>query len=447
MRRRSLCALALALALAGCGDDLEPVEAGASALSGSEAFLALLKEAREAAEDGDLADSGRLLDEARALEPENPGVWVDIARLRFRGGEHLQALEAADYAIELGPEYAPAVLLRAQLVRDAHGLTDSLPWFEAAVEADPNNPEAFAEYAATLGDAGYYAEMLEVTRALADIAPGDARVLHLKAVLPARGGKPVLAKSLLVRSGLVEAGVPSAMMLDALIDLAERNYDSASATLETLADNQPGNGRVAELLARAMWLGRRDDELVARFADAARREDAAPYLVMLVGRALERQGERKAAAPFLERAFAGRPSGWMTLPERANLPGPTREVRRLLQNSQTRSAQRTVNQQRREFPGSSDVAVLAGDAAYAARNFEDALELYREAARVRRPWPLTRKAAAAYRDFGDPLAADVLFGAPFGQRAAQHRSAASQRQARRAKGGLAACGSAAGQRD
>ncbi len=407
MRRFAI--ILAALALAGCGASDGPGEgSGGSALTGSDAFLALMKEAKEAAEDGDLADAGRLLDEARALEPDNPGVWVDIARLRFRGGEHLQALEAADFALEKGSKYAPALLLRAQLVRDAHGLTDSLAWFEAAVEADPNDTEALAEYAATLGDAGYFSEMLAVTRALADVAPDDPRVLFLKAVLAARGGKPVLAKSLVERSGLAAEGVPSAMMLDALIDLADRNYDSASETLDALAKKQPGNVRVAELLARAMWMGGRDDELVARFESAALREDASPYLAMLVGRALERRGDRAAAAPFLERAYAGRPLGWVALPSVGNLPEATANIRRLVANGRARQASREASRLQRRLDGSTDVAALAGDAALAARQYERALELYRTASQVRRPWPLTRKAAAAYRDFGDPLAADVL---------------------------------------
>ena len=400
---------ALALALAGCGPQEEPDAPALSANSeGSEAFQALLKEAREAVQDGDLVDAGDRLDQARALEPDNPSVWVDIARLRFRGGEHQQALDAADLALELGPDYAPALLLRAQMVRDAYGLTNSLVWFEAAVEADPNDPLALAEYAATLGDAGYYTEMLGVTRALADIAPKDPRVLYLKAVLAARAGKPVLAKSLVERSGLAQAGVPSALMLDALIDLQERNFDTASETLERLVQAQPANTRARELLARALWLGNRDPELIERFADDARLEEASPYLAMLVGRAFERQGDRLAAAPYLERAYAGRSGGWVLLADRDGLSQPTRRMRQLVAQKRWSQTRRHSAQLARRFPGSSDIAALSGDAALANGNFERALERYQEAARIRRPWPLTVKAAAAYRDFGDPLAADVL---------------------------------------
>lgn len=401
--------VASALILSGCGASGHQANGEpATGLNGSEPFLAAMKQAREAASDGDLVDAGRLLDDALAIEPENPGLWVEIARLRFRGGEHLEALEAAEYALELDPQFAPALLLRAQLVRDAHGLSDALIWFEAALEADPNDPVALGEYAATLGDAGYHTEMLGVTRALADIAPKEPRVLYLKAVLAARAGQPVLAKSLVERSGLVAAGVPSAMMLDALIDLQDRRFDSAAETLEALAQRKPGNVRVAELLARALWLGGRDAELVDRYRQSALADAASPYLVMLVGRALERQGDRAAASPFLERAYAGRSEGWAALPGNAKLPEPTAQMRRLIVAGRFDEARRFARRLERRFPGSSDVAALGGDAALAAGDFEDALELYRKAAMVRRPWPITRKAAAAYRDTGNPAASDVL---------------------------------------
>ncbi|MEM6857901.1 MAG: tetratricopeptide repeat protein [Pseudomonadota bacterium] len=404
-----LAAVLSAAALMACGMEAQPGGSETSVSNqGSEAFQALIKQAREAAQDGDIADAGALLDQARALAPDNPDVWVEISRLRYRGGKHQQALDAADQALELGPGHAPALLLRAQMVRDAYGLTPSLVWFEAAVEADPNDPLALAEYAATLGDAGYYAEMLGVTRALADIAPKDPRVFYLKAVLAARAGKPVLAKSLVERSGLAREEVPSALMLDALVDLQERNFDSASETLERLIEAQPGNTRARELLARAMWLGNRDLEMVDQFAADALRDEASPYLAMLVGRAFERQGDRLAAAPYLEKAYAGRREGWAVLADRVSLPEPTIRMRRLIEQKRWPQTSRLSAQLSRQFPGSSDIAVLAGDAALASGSPEDALEYYQQAARIRRPWPLTVKAAAAYRDFGDPMAADAL---------------------------------------
>ncbi|MEO0641846.1 MAG: tetratricopeptide repeat protein [Pseudomonadota bacterium] len=403
-----LAALA-AFALIACGDAQPSApRAGDGGWEGGEEPRALLQESREAADENRLADARALLDQALALEPENPALWVAIARLRYRGGEHQQAITAAQRAVELGPGHAPALLLRAQLVRDAYGLSDALVWFEAAVEADPNNPEALGEYAATLGDAGYYTEMLAVTRALADIAPADPRVFYLQAVLAARAGQPVLAKSLLERSGLAQSGVPAAMMLNALIDIEGRNYDSAAAQLDALVQKQPGNVRVHELLARALWLGQRDGELVARFGKAARRQSTSPYLAMLVGRALERQGKRAEAAPFLERAYAGRDAPSAPLPMREGLPGPTVQLRTLIEAGRLSEAGRAGQRLRTRFKGSGDIAALAGDTAMVAGDYSEALELYRDAARVRRSWPLALKMAATMRKLGEGDAADAL---------------------------------------
>ena len=159
----------LALALSGCSGAAD----GSAAPPVNPGIAVLLDEAQALMVDGALADAGQRLDEARALAPEDPDLWVAIARLRYRGGEHLTALEAADRALALGPDYAPALLMRALFVRDAHGFAASLPWFEAALAADPDNREAWAEYAATLGDSGAGGETLDAVRELYKIAPDD----------------------------------------------------------------------------------------------------------------------------------------------------------------------------------------------------------------------------------------------------------------------------------
>ena len=247
---RRFGALGLAFALFACG--VNDGEGSDAFIPGREDFVLLVRDARLAMQRGELVRAGELLDEALGLEPENPALWVDIARLRYRGGEHIESIAAADRALTLGPQYGPALLMRAQLVRDAHGLADSLAWFEAAIAADPTNAEIRADYAATLGDLGRHRDMLNAVRDLAEIAPDDPAVHYLQAVLAARAGNVALARSLLERSNLVERQVPAAMLLDALISQAQGNHASAIERLEALSTRQPGNVRVRELLARSL---------------------------------------------------------------------------------------------------------------------------------------------------------------------------------------------------
>ena len=406
--RRLILALTIVGAgLAGCsGETAQPVDL--LQLEGSEEFLASVEEARRFVRSGDLGAAGKAYDEARELDADNPGLWVDIARLRFLGGEHLTAIEAADYALELGPNYAPALLLRAQMVRDANGLEEALPWFEAASAASPNNPEILGEYAATLGDLGYSRDMLAALRDLSEFAPGNEQALFLQAVLAARGENPALAARLLERSRYIENGVPAGKMLDAIINMQQSNFDTAANVLEQLGDAQPANVRVQELLAQAWWLGGRDDLTAARFADVAARPGASSYLTMLVGRALERMGERERAIPYIERANKLGTGNSFVLYQDSELPAPTNRLRALaaaknLSGSKSASAAILSGP-----PLSGDAHSLAGDIALINGDHLQAIELYKVSAGVRRPWPLTRKIVAAMLEAGENQAAKAL---------------------------------------
>ncbi len=347
-------------------------------------------------------------DPANSQDPDDPSYWVALARDRYRAGKHLAALEAADQALARGPDHGPALLLRALIVRDAHGFAASFPWFEAAITADPANADARAEYAAALGDAGQAGAMLAAVRDLAEIAPDDPRVFHLQAVLAARGHDWALSRSLLARSGMATRGVPAAMLLDAVIALEEGNSDSAAATLEALATRQPGNVRVRELLARALLTGGRAADVVARFGADAERGDASPYLMMMVARAHEQSGDRARAAPLLARAYGRAPDGAVVLVASDGLPPPTRDMRRMLDGGASASALSAAGSLQRRFPLSADAASLAGDASLASGQPQEALAAYARAAKVKRPWPLTRRAVFAYRRVGDAEAADTL---------------------------------------
>ncbi len=400
-------ALALGLGLAGCGDEIEDVPPRPPAAGGA-VLERLLADADAAMARGALPDAARMLDEARSIAPESPDLWVAITRLRLRGGEHLTALEAADRALAFGPDHAPALLLRALMVRDAHGPLDALRWFAAARKAAPDNPDILAEYAATLGDAGRAGAMLKMVRALAEVAPDDPRVPWLQAVLAARGGEYGLARSLLERSGMAQREVPAALLLDALISLEEGNADSAAATLETLAARQPANARVRELLARALLAGGREDELIARFGPEAALPEASPYLVMLVARAHERRGDRAAAAPLLARAYGPMRAGPVVLAAREGLPAPTAETRAALLAGNRDGVRSGAEALRQRFPASADVASLAGDGYIGAGDPQAALGAYSLAAEARRPWPLARKTIAAFRHSGRGEVADLL---------------------------------------
>lgn len=365
---------------------------------------------------GNLAAAGAAFDRALAIDALDSELWVAIGRLRYLGGEQAQAIEASERAVTLGPGNVEALRFRGQLVRDAYGMDAALPWFEAALEADPDDIDLLADYAATLGEAGRARDMLAAVRRMAEINPRDPRLFFYQATIAARAGDFDLARGLLSRAGDIARMSAASALLSGVIDLEAGNHASAAQTFDRLLRSQPDNRRLRQLLARALHLAGNDRELVYRFGDEAASPGAEPYLAQIVGRAYEALGERDKAAPLLEKAARRGRSGLTALAAAIPLDvvqarseksgGETVSlVRGLVAAGRPDAAVRAAEAFRDRFPGSADALSLAGDANLAAGEPERALERYRAAAAIRQSWPLARRMLAAHVARGDRGAA------------------------------------------
>lgn len=361
--------------------------------------------------EGNLPQAGKAFDQSYAVNPEDTELWVDIGRLRYRGGEQLQAVEASERAVEYEPDNPAALQFRAQLLRDAEGMHAALPWFERALAVNPDNIVLLGEYAATLGELGRASEMLAAVRRMATLEPGNRQVFYLQAVLAARSGRTDLARSLLLRSGMLDQDIPAAMLLSGVIDLQNGNYASSAQTLDLLAVKAPNNRRVRILLARALSLGGSYKELLFRFESEARLRSASPYMMTLIGRAHEALGERDQAAYYLDRAAQPLDRKLVALQGNTGVDeartgsetggGDTLSlVRGLIVGGQRKQAVVETRGLTNRFAGSADAFSLAGDALLADGDPIAALRDYRKAAQVRRPWLLTRRMVAALRMSG-----------------------------------------------
>jgi len=353
----------------------------------------------------------------RALEkgPGSARLWVDIGRFRYSIGQHHQALDAALKAVEVGPDDARALEFRAQLERDSAGLLAALPWYERALEKVPNDAGLLGGYAATLGEAGRAKDMLKTVRRMVEIAPGNPRAYYLQAVLAARAGQDKLARRLMWRTDGAFDDLPAGILLNGVLEMRTGNARLAVEQFDRLARLQPDNFAAALLLGRALLADDGASEVVARLGSSADRDDASPYLLTLVGRAYEQLGKRAEAAPYLDRAAAGRRSGihvlplgpdgeitiwrWRDDPERAEVAVPL--LRQLLAQGRGEEAADHAAKLLERYPDSADVEVLAGDVALLNRDSAKALALYSSAARIRRDRPLVMRMAAARIASGD----------------------------------------------
>jgi tetratricopeptide (TPR) repeat protein len=368
---------------------------------------------------GNLPAAGEAFDQALKSIPDNPELWVDIGRLRYLGGEHTQAVEASIHAVELDPENPNALQFRAQLVRDAEGVAAALPWYEAALERNPDNLVLMGDYAATLGEFGQAKDMLAVVRRMIDIDEYNPRAFFLQAVLAAQGGEFDLARNLLTRSGDLEREIPAAMMLSGIIDMEKGNYASAAQMFDNLERMQPDNTRIRLLAARSLSLGGNHRELVYRFKDRAMLPGAPPYLATLVGRSYEVLDQRDNAASFLDFAAKQRKAGIRPMPTDTALnvsatrgPQSGRDavalVRGLISAGQSSAAIANAEAFLRRAPGSGDALALTGDAYFSAGQPGQASDYYARAAAIRQPWPLTRRMIAAEISAGRKQSAKTL---------------------------------------
>lgn len=361
--------------------------------------------------EGNLAAAGQAFDRAISLTPDNPRLWVDIGRLRYRGGEQGLAVDAAVNAVALGPHDSEALMFRGQLARDSQGMAEALGWFERAMAVNPDRLDLLAEYAATLGEAGKAQDMLAAVRRMSAINPGYSRSYFLQAALAARAGEYPLARRLLVRSRKVVDQSPASALLSGIIDLETGNYASAAQGFDRLFRQQPENRRVRDLLARSLALSGSHRELVHRFGAAAGMTNASPYLQTVVARSHEALGNRVAAAQLLDNAAQRQSGNLVALRPQSGLEAliPSNDlsgadtmalVRNRIVTRSAGQASTAADAFLRRFPGSADALALAGDAQLANRNAAMALRHYERSARIRQSWPLARRRYAALQMLG-----------------------------------------------
>ena len=392
---------------------------------------------------GNLPAAGRALDRGLAAAPRDPLLWIEIGRLRYVGGEQLQAIDAAERALANGPENPRTLEFRAQLLRDAMGPTAALPLYEKALEIAPEDLDLLGGYAAALGESGRANDMLRVTRRMLAKDARNPQAFYLQAVLAARAGNVALGRAMINRAAESLGTMPAALLLSGTLELEAGNANAAVLRLASLAAQQPANRSAQLLLARALYDAGDYNQLFARFGGEAQRSDASPYLLTLLGRALEDRGDRLGAAALLDRAAqaanpgvlpigAGGTAGELAARWSAN-PGARGTVIPYVRSqliagnlpAAASAAQRFLDQ----HPGSADALALIGDVELSQGAPQLALQHYMLSSRVRFPAQLLPRIALAYDRLGQggavqPLLAQYL--AMFPRNRTAQRMAASQ---------------------
>ena len=367
----------------------------------------------------DSVSAGTAFTEAMKAGPEDSMVWTDVARFRRETGELGGAIEAADRAARLDAKNVEALSLRGELTRSQYGLAAAIPWFNRALQIDPNHVPTLLERAATLSDLGRAKAMLADTRKILSLSPNNPVAYYLQAMLAARAKKFDLARSLYQRTGGALDNQPAGMLLASAIDFETGNSEQAIQRLQKLVGAQPDNVKARRLLAASQW--RRGDAAgtIQTLRPLADRPDADSYVLTLIGKAYDRQGNAEVAARYLARAAE---------PQRrtatALLDGPVDDtrlaslrrdadarprdaqaqiqfVRALLGRGMGDEALQRARRLQGTFPGAPDAHVLVGDALGVQVNFKGAVEEYRKAANIAFNEPIAMRLIEALRNSGN----------------------------------------------
>ena len=358
-------------------------------------------------------------DQAVMLAPRDSQVWTELAWFRRNIGEIGGAIVAADKAVDFGPRNVEALVLRGELTRGQYGLSAALIWFDRALEVDPKYVPALSERAATLADLGHMKAMLQDTRTLIALHPRNPTAHYLQALLAARAARYDLAASILARAGNQLEGLPGGLLLAGIVELETGKTEKAVAHLQRLVAIQPENLKARRILGTALWRAGDSSAAVEILKPLADRPDADPYVLTLVARALDREGDVEAAALYLARAADPRrrtasailaePVDDETLEAyrraAAERPGyaplQIRLIRALLGRGHGDEALDRARALQEANPGAPDAHMLAGDALGLTGDREGAAAAYRLAANLAFTEPVALRLIEALRNKGD----------------------------------------------
>jgi len=379
--------------------------------------------ARALAAQGNIARAQGALQTLLADAPNDSLALSDLARIRYRAGDMAGAIAAAQRAIDIDSGNIEALTLRGELVRSQYGLIAALPWFENALAHDAYYHPALIQYAATLGDVGRYADMLEATRKALAARPGSPQALYLQAVLAARAGNDDLARALMERTKGQLGGMPGARLLSGTLAYKAGAFQQAIDAWRGLVGQQPTNIVARRLLGAALLRSGDPRGALDVLRPVALRSDADSYTLALVARAFEHSGERDWAAKYLDRSAMpeivgsnpfGADKGLPALSEAArNAPDePVVRlglIRGLIDAGDTRAALSQAQALARLTPGAPAAHIAVGDTLMAMTRYDDAAEAYRRAADIRFDEPTMLRATDALEHAGRRAeAANVL---------------------------------------
>ena len=292
---------------------------------------------------GDIPGALKAVDEARALDPKSPSVWLAEVPVRIRSRQFREGMEAANRALDLAPDSAQAWYQKGAVLHVLADARGALAAYDRALKLDPLHVDARVARTGLYIDMGQQADAARDVVELKRLSAGDPRSAYLAALLAEREGKPELARTalkevvalidpvpldiirfrpqLLMLNGLAHFGLnerekarqyleyfqkdqgnSAASKILAQIYLSESNADRAIVVLETYLKARPADGQAMTMLGSALIAKGQYGRAVATMQKALQTKDA-PGLHTVLGLSLIRSGQVANGVAELEIAY------------------------------------------------------------------------------------------------------------------------------------------------
>lgn len=211
----------------------------------------------------------RAAEDAQALSPQTPEVWLVEVPLRLRARQFSEAMAAVDKALKLAPTSAEAHHLRGAILHPQGRLAEALSAYEKALQLDPAHTEASLARAGLLVDLGRDKEASAELSNLLSRQPNEPRALYLQALLADRKGDRQASRAALSKITALMDPVPidflryrpQFLLLNGLAHFSLDEFSKAKPYLEAALRAQ-GPSPIAKLLARVYLAEKAPDRAV-----------------------------------------------------------------------------------------------------------------------------------------------------------------------------------------
>jgi putative PEP-CTERM system TPR-repeat lipoprotein len=262
---------------------------------------------------GDIRGALKAIDDARAIDPRAPSVWLAEVPVRIRSLQFQKATDAADKALALAPNSAEAWYQRGSVLHALGDLSGARAAYDRTLTLDGGHLEARVARAGLYIDLGQPSDAANDVAELKRLSPREPRSAYLQALLAERDGKPAVARAALKEVvGLIDPVPidfvrlrPQLLMLNGLAHFGLNEREKARLYLEYFQKIQ-GNSAASKVLAQIYFSESNTDRAIAVLETYLRAQPADGQAMTLLGSALMSKGQHARAASLMQKALQTR---------------------------------------------------------------------------------------------------------------------------------------------